>query len=84
MYTTRSSVTRKRTKGGTMVITITYDETYKAAFGNLRYAYRGERTFRRQDDADRFVAFLNDPERVSLFDDESEPRIENLKIVTVD
>ena len=65
-----------------MVITITYDETYKAAVGNLRYAYRGKRTFLRQDDADRFVKFLNYPERISLFEDESEPRIENVNITT--
>lgn len=48
------------------IITVTWDETYKAQMGNLRMVSKGERTFRRQADADKFVADLHSPDMIEF------------------
>jgi len=49
--------------------------------GSQRYTDTGSRTFRRRADAERLVADLNDPSRLSLYDGR-EPRIEELTVTT--
>jgi len=71
-------------KAGTMkseIIKVTWKETYKAQMGSQRFTDTGSRTFRRRADADRLVADLNDPGRLSFYDGR-EPRIEELTVTT--
>ena len=73
--------TRKGNKMKTELIRVTWNETYSASLGLTRYVDAGERTFHRQEDADRLVATLQDPNRPSIFEGR-EPKIEDLKMVT--
>ena len=71
-------------KGDTMsseIIKVTWKETYKAQVGNQRYTETCSRSFRRQAAADRLVATLNDPCRLSMYDGR-DPRIEELTVTT--
>jgi hypothetical protein len=63
------------------IITVTWNETYSAQMGNLRLVSKGERTFRRQSDADKFVADLQSPEAIefSMFAGR-ENKIENIQV----
>jgi hypothetical protein len=63
------------------IITVTWNETYKANMGDARFVHRGERTFRRQADADKFVTELHAPEMIefSLFAGR-ENKIENIQV----
>jgi hypothetical protein len=63
------------------IITVTWNETYKANMGDTRLVSKGERTFRRQADADKFVTELQSPETIefSMFAGR-ENRIENIQV----
>ena len=65
----------------TTIITVTWNETYKANMGDTRLVHRGERTFRRQSDADKFVTELNAPEMIefSMFAGRDN-KIENIQV----
>ena len=63
------------------IITVTWSETYNAQMGNLRMISKGERTFRRQSDADKFVADLQSPETIEFsMVAGREKKIENIQV----
>lgn len=63
------------------LIKVSFKETYDQEMGKGRYAERTERTFRRQEDVDAFLASLNDPNRSSLFEGRN-PKIEDIVVDT--
>ena len=63
------------------IIKVTWTETYNAQMGNSRMVSKGERTFRRQADADKFVADLQSKEMIefSMFTGRDN-KIENIQV----